>query len=148
MGRIEFENESDKFLPAPAGQATSGDRAAGIPGIGHGERFADMRARSKAFDEARVRKARRAKKDRKTIQASDFAVGDLLDVVYHSPNGHELPGQAIVEDVNPLRKDWRQDGTVYVRWVTQGTDHFDHLFKLDIAHSGYWFRGVVRWVRG
>lgn len=145
-GRIEFENESDKFLPGQ--QAAGGDRSVGIAGISHGDRFSDMRARSKAFDEARERKARRGKKDRKTIQASDFAVGDLLDVIYVSPNGHRLPGKAIVEDVNPTVKDWRQDGKVYVRWLTAGTAHWNHIFALELDATGYMYRGSVRWVAG
>src|SRR5260370_37769968 len=57
-------------------QAPSSDRSVGVPGIGHGDRFADIRARSKAFDEARVRIKARKKKPREKIQASDFVVGE------------------------------------------------------------------------
>jgi hypothetical protein len=130
-------------------QAPANDRSVGVPGIYHGERFADMRARSKAFDEARARSVRRKKKAPEQIMPSDFAVGDLVEVRYCYPNGRTLPGRAIVEDVNPLKKGWRQDGTVYVRWITEDQEQTGHLFSMYLPeHGGYVWRGQVRWVNG
>ncbi len=123
------------------------DREVGIAGIGHGDRFADMRARSKNFDAARERRARRNKKVPREIQASDFVPGDVVDVVYRYTNGRELPGRAVVEDVNLVEKVWRCDGRVFVRWLTIDQEQSGHIFEMQLESGGWHWGRHVRWVK-
>lgn len=129
-------------------QAPANDRAVGVPGIGHGDRFADMRARSKAFDEARVRSSKRRKKDRKLVQAADFSVGDVTQIEYRYPNGRVVPGAGEVVDVNPMLSRWREDGRVFVRWLPDGSEQAGHIFGMRLHDTGYTWIGTVRWVSG
>jgi hypothetical protein len=131
-------------------QGARTDRSVGIP-LHHGGRFADARSRSKAFDELREAGRRRARKDRRRVTASDFAVGETLDVVFVHPNGQEIRGSAAVIDVQAIRlagHRWStRRGAVYVSWLSGDDALQGHVFALEWEPGyGSAWSGVVRWV--
>jgi len=126
-------------------QGVKGDKQIGVPSTGHGQGFADARSRSKGFDELRAVARRRKKKDPKKLEASDFAVGETVDVLHTASNGLETRGRAVVLDVQKKPMTWR-GGLVYVCWLTEGEDLKDHIFPLQFDQGGYYFGGCVRYL--
>ena len=126
-------------------QAVKGDKRIEVPNTGHGQGFADARSRSKAFDELRAVAKRRKRKDPKKLEASDFAVGETVDVLHTASNGLETRGRAVVLDVQKKPQTWR-GGTVYVSWLTESEDLKGHIFPLQYDQGGYYFGGCVRYV--
>lgn len=96
------------------------DRHLGIF-VDHDLSFADARARSQAFDEARARKARRDRKKADQLTHADFQPGDVVVVAYKEYVGRLIYGCAVVVDsytAPSTRASWqRRDGSVYVRFL-------------------------------
>src|ERR1700687_1283922 len=109
-------------------RGVKGDRSVGVQAIGHGDKFADARARSKGFDELRAVAKRRKRKDPKKLEASDFTVGETVDVLHKASNGKVAYGRA---------------GTVYVCWLTEAEDLKDHISPMQFDRSTYHFGGHV-----